>query len=414
MTEHEQAIYDGKSGEARSFAMNILTNIGELYNATRLVPVRVAQVSCPAGNPGREGWTELVKYYSGRRLKPVVPAFADPDAKLTSKFKKDGFGAFDTDHESFRSYLKQNEQLSGLYRRLGLARTRVYPATRRKVTLEGRTHMAISDPVTAVFLNSRYSVRTNSESSAVALASAILGRTTLSGMHLIENRIPDILVRVLTDLHPGDLTFLGLHIGARYRNSLPYFKLKDWHYVPSERELFEFSSALCRTGNVPMFHIEDFTPEYHLYRPTAIHRKVKVKSEDIKRARDKYRPDTAPDLVVAGAPYVKLEELHNEARKLSLENKFQGPPLMVFITGETAKLARDSGIYKKLEHAGARIFVDCNFMDLPLESLNVRRILTDTSALLELKRILKKKGLKVYIRSTGDCFEVTRTGVLPK
>jgi predicted aconitase len=413
LTDDEQAAFDGKAGEARKFAMRILSNIGELFDAPRLVPVRAASVNCPAGQAGTDGWTALIKYYTGRRLKAAVPAFADPDIKISKSLLNSPAAIFDTSSTAFKNHPGQREQLAGLYKRIGFNRYRLYPATRRKVALEGRTHMAVSDPATAVFLNSRYSIRTNAESSAVALASTVLGKTTLSGLHLLENRVPDVHVRVDADLSPGDLTLLGLYFGKKYRDSLPYFKLKDWNYVPSEKELFEFASALSYSGNIPMFHIEDLTPEYHLYRPSSIHRKVKIKSGNIEKIRSKYSTAEFPELAVVGAPQASLENLLDASRFFSSANG-RGPPLFMFTTKEILKLARKQGAIKVLENAGVTIFTDCKFSDLPVEALRVKNIMSDSAGTLEVKRTHKRSGFKIKLAPTNACLEVAASGVLPE
>jgi predicted aconitase len=411
LTREEQSIYDGKIGEGRQYAMKILSNIGELYGATRLVSIDAAQLSCPRSQLGTEGWISLVQYFSSRRLKVAVPTFTEEflskKPKALSKISENFERIKDSEVKTITA---DQKKLNEHYGKLGLKEHSFYPPDEKALSKEAKSHMAVSDPALAVYLNSWLGVRTNIESSVVALSAAVSGKTTLSGMHLIENRIPDIQVRIHTDLTGADLALLGLHIGKRQSTMIPYFKFIDGVNSSSEKEIFEFSSALGHVGKMSMFHIANVTPEHYLYRPTAIKKKVSIRERDITALRKKWKPNKDPDLVILGAPYMELEELKSAAKALKGHKLKKSPIIWLFATNSKASEAGRSGYTKQLEAAGAQIFSGHRFNDVPLELMPACRIVTDSVGTISKLTAVKRKDIDVKYLPTGECIKLVLNG----
>jgi predicted aconitase len=415
LTLEEQAIYDGKLGEGRQFAMKILTNIGELYGAGRLVDIQSAVVKCPSSKMGAEGWLGLLKYFSSRRLGVKVPTFTNPSLLKISKWNISGSAK--SSGEDNKQYLRTQEQLKELYKRVRIKTKPIYPYPIPDKQSLSRPHMAIADPGTSVFLNSNFGIRTNTESSAVALAAGVLGKTTLSGLHLIENRIPEVVVKLdieSIDLDELDLTEIGLLIGELYKTRIPYIKFPDDNVLLTAMDLIDFSSALAFAGQVPMFHIANTTPEHFLYKPTAIKKRIKIGKRELKKLHERWRPSSVPDIVVVGNPFTGRGEL-TKIGELVKNKKFKGDPeLWLFTQKELLKGDRWKTLKNKIEQAGVKIFLDSWFEDGPIELLNNCEIVTDSIRTLVSIKAAKTQKISVKLLPTKKCLELAGTGRLPK
>lgn len=413
LTDDEQVIFDGGIGEARQLAIRLLMSLGELYGASKLVDIDSVQLRCPVSEAGISAWIEMLKYYAGRRLVTTVPTFTGARAATSSKLQKQ----LEIFHEKIsitepeKIFILRNK-IDEYYERLGIKAQRIYPSSAGAKVLSNCKNSAAADPGTAVFLNSVFGIRTNIESPAAALASAIIGKTTLSGMHLVENRLPDIQVRINTELSEGDLTLIGLYVGERNKKNIPYFKPDGDTVAFDKRELFELSTALAMAGNIPMFHINSVTPEHGLYRSTAIKRKIRVNSNDLKKLRKQWRPESVPDLVVIGAPYASHEELQKAAKILKNKHVAKDLQMWFFTTREIYNDLRSDRICSTIEKAGAKIFSDCNFTDIPPGILSDCEIVTDSAKTLEWVTTHNNRSLKISLLPTSDCLDLGFSGRL--
>ena len=65
--------------------------------------------------------------------------------------------------------------------------------------------------------------KTNREGGPSALAAAFVGKTPAYGLHLDENRVPDVHVKVKANLKKfSDWGALGYAIGKKAENKIPY------------------------------------------------------------------------------------------------------------------------------------------------------------------------------------------------
>jgi predicted aconitase len=90
-------------------------------------------------------------------------------------------------------------------------------------------HIAWSESSAVCFSNSVIGARTNREGGPSALAAALCGVTPNYGYHLDENRKPQYLINVETELKAeSDFGALGYFVGKIVKNKNPYFTgIKD-------------------------------------------------------------------------------------------------------------------------------------------------------------------------------------------
>ena len=119
-------------------------------------------------------------------------------------------------------------------------------------------HIAWSESSAVTFANSVIGAKTNKEGGPSALAAAFVGKTPCYGLHLDENRVPNIHVQVNASLKSqSDWGALGYAIGKKAENKIPYITgIKD----AEVDELKSFCASVVTYGAQPLFYMKDITP----------------------------------------------------------------------------------------------------------------------------------------------------------
>src|SRR5512136_219201 len=190
LTAQEQAMLDGKEGYAARKSMEILKALGNIYGADRLIRVGSVQVAGVSyhnlGDAGLEFLNELARDGRVKVLTTLNPAGMDLE-----NWKALGIS------EDFA--VKQNKVIEAFERMGILVSCTCTPYLIGNLPRYGE-HVAWSESSAVTFANSVLGAKTNREGGPSALASAFVGKTPCYGLHLDENRLPDIAVKVEADL----------------------------------------------------------------------------------------------------------------------------------------------------------------------------------------------------------------------
>jgi len=119
-------------------------------------------------------------------------------------------------------------------------------------------HLAWSESSAVSYANSVIGARTNREGGPSALSAALVGKTANYGLHLDENRIPEISIDVEFSLKESDYGALGYVAGKLLGSKVPVFYLKD---IPKTDELKALGAAMAASGAVALYHVNGVTPE---------------------------------------------------------------------------------------------------------------------------------------------------------
>ena len=119
-------------------------------------------------------------------------------------------------------------------------------------------HIAWSECSAVTFANSVIGAKTNREGGPSALAAAFVGKTPCYGLHLDENRVPDVNVQVNANL--SETFGLGR---PRIRHRKESRKQNPYITGIKEAELDElksFCASVVTYGAKPLFYMKGITP----------------------------------------------------------------------------------------------------------------------------------------------------------
>ena len=178
-----EAILAGESGETRQQMMEILLALGKVFSAERLVPIRSAQVSGASyktiGKAGLE-WLTLLN------ARVSVPTVLNPVGMDRVRWRE---------MDISRDFAKKQEEVINAYAGLGVKLECTCTPYYIYQTRFG-DHLAWSESSAVAYANSVIGARPNREGGPSALAAAIIGKTHEYGVELVEERKPQIVVRI--------------------------------------------------------------------------------------------------------------------------------------------------------------------------------------------------------------------------
>jgi len=351
LTPEEKRMYEGREGKAVQTAMEILVALGEIYDAEKMVPVSSVQVSGVSyhnlGDAGLEFLEELAVDGKVRVLTTLNPAGMDLEE----------WGKLGISEEFARNQFR----VINAFAKMGITISCTCTPYLVGNLPRFNEHVAWGESSAVVFANSVLGARTNREGGPSALAAALTGRTPAYGLHLDENRLPEIHVEVKTALKNGtsDFSALGWVLGKRFGAKIPFITgIKS----ATVDELKSLCAALPTYGGPSIFHIKGITPN-KVKKPKE---KATITEEDIKEAYQALNePEEDVDFVAIGCPHASINELKRIAELL--KGKHVKTEFWIATARQTKELADRAGYSKIIEEAGAKIACDTCMAVAPLK-----------------------------------------------
>jgi len=393
LTKEEEKMLNGEEGYAVRKSMEILTALGDIYGADRLIRVGSVQVAGVSyhnlGDAGLEFLNELAKDGRVKVLTTLNPAGMDLE-----NWRQLGIS------EDFAA--KQNLVIDAFNRMGILISCTCTPYLIGNLPRYGE-HVAWSESSAVTFANSVIGARTNREGGPSALAAAFVGKTPRYGLHLDEKRIPNIHVRVNTSLTKlSDWGALGYVIGKKAENKIPFITgIREAELD----ELKSFCASVVTYGAQPLFYIQGITPGTdNLSVPSD---NATVEEHDLKEAYDNINDQvTDIELVCVGCPHCSIKEIAQIAKLMEGKRVAENTEFWV-ATSRTAKQIADKRGYSEIiERAGGKFACDTCMAVAPLKGRF--KSLATTSAkgcfYSRQNKMLTKMG------SLEECLEAAVTG----
>jgi len=358
LTNAEERILSGENGEVMERLFRLLVQLGEIYGADRMIPVGSAQVAGVSyksiGDPG----VEFLEDYAAKGAKVKIVTFLNPAGMDIEDWQKLNVPP---------GFAEMQLRIMNAFKKMGIVVSATCTPYLAGNLPRFREHIAWSESSAISFSNSVIGARTNREGGPSALAAAICGLTPNYGLHLDENRKPQVLVEVDVKLEDSaDFGALGYAVGKQVKNRTPYFKgIKD----ADTDQLKALGAAMAASGAVALYHIEDLTPEAHLMEVKGLE-KLSVSNKDVDETFSKLTTGKEPDIVILGCPHSSLREIMTVSRKL--EGKRLKKPLWVCTSRMVKEAANRMGFTQTIEAAGGRVVADTCMVVAPIEDMGYK------------------------------------------
>jgi len=355
LTEEEQKMYEGEHGEAVQQSMEILLSLAKIYNADKMIPVTSAQVSGVSYKTIGDAGLEYLQTMAERGAKVKIPTFLNPAGMDREQWKE---------MKIPEDFAEKQIKVLDAYSSMGISMTCTCAPYHVGIRPEVKEHIAWAESSAVAFANSVLGARTNREGGPSALAAAVCGVTPNYGLHLDENRIATIKVKVEAELKTySDFGAMGYYIGELAKNKFPAFT----GIKADENKLKGLGAAMAASGSVPLFYVKDVTPEYVVSDSPE---EIIFTEKELKETKEKLSSGEKPDLVTLGCPHASIEEIKEVAEKV--RGKKLSCELWVCTAREIKKKSDELGYSKIIEEAGGRVVADTCMVVCPLERMGFK------------------------------------------
>jgi len=345
---------DGEEGYAVKKSMEILVALGNIYGAEKLVEIGSVQVAGVSyhnlGDAGLEFLNELAEDGKVKVLTTLNPAGMDLE----------NWRNLGIDEEFAR---KQNMVIEA-FKKMGIiVSCTCTPYLIGNLPRYGE-HVAWSESSAVTFANSVIGALTNREGGPSALAAAFVGKTPCYGLHLEENRVPDMHVEVKAKLSKfSDWGALGCCVGKQVQNKIPYITgIKD----ATLDELKSFCASVVTFGSKPLFYMKGITPASERFNPPK--EKVVIDEADIKQAYESINDEVEDiDFVCIGCPHASIKEIAKIAELLEGKKIAPNTEFWVATSRPMKQLADSRGYTEVIEKAGGKFACDTCMAVAPLK-----------------------------------------------
>jgi predicted aconitase len=354
LTKEEQRMLNGEMGYAVRKSMEILVALGDIYGAESLIKVGSVQVAGVSyhnlGDAGLEFLNELAKDGKVKVLTTLNPAGMDLE-----NWRRLGIS------EEFAA--KQNQVIEAFERMGILISCTCTPYLIGNLPRFGE-HIAWSESSAVTFANSVIGAKTNREGGPSALAAAFVGKTPCYGLHLDDNRVPDIHIQVSVELKKlSDWGALGYAIGKKAENKTPFITgIKE----AEVDELKSFCASVVTYGAKPLFYMQGITPASETQQVPKD--TVAIEQADLKNAYDNINDQVDDiDFVCVGCPHCSIKEIAQIADLLKGKQVAPTTELWVATSRSAKQLADKRGYTQIIEAAGGKFACDTCMAVAPLK-----------------------------------------------
>ena len=389
LTTEEERIYDGEVGWANQVCMRILVRLGELFNATRLIPISSAHVSGVSYKTLGDAPSDFLEALANADAKAKVKATLNPqsfDRKyLCRKLPPD--------------LCQKQSNIMTYFEKMGFTESLTCTPYYLENPKKG-SHLAWAESSAVVYTNSVIGAWTNREGGPSALAAAIIGKTPDYGVHKAENRQPKVLVKLEKQLQ-SEVEFgaLGIFLGKILEDKIPIIQgLQN----ASKDNLKQLGAALASTGMVNMFCRENRGIKFNEVE------KINVETKDIKHTIENLTTTSTqePDLVFVGCPHCSLNEIKQASELIGSRKVKYGTEFWVCTSRHIKEKA---GKYvEKIEKSGGHVLTDTCAVVTWTDKLGIKTIMTNSAKTAHYVPTLNKA--ETILAPLRDCLQTAFKG----
>ena len=401
LTSEEEKILSGEQGEGKQIAMSLITDIGDFFEAEKLIEIASTHISGVSYLTGGDGLIDQLEYLVDKKCKVSVHSTLNPCGMDRNNWSEMGVSP---------EFAEKQFKIIQAYETMGVLLTcSCTPYDFGHLPLKGQ-HIAWAESSAITFANTFFGARTNKEDALTVLTAAIIGKTPYFGLHKSECRVPQLEINVDFELHENSDYGLLCHIvGKAFASkkypygAIPLFKGMK---TPRPHQIKALGAALASYGTA-LYHIEGVTPEQELLHDLEFDDTLTIGQKDIEKVYEEFYPpaDKELNITVIGCPNASLEEIAEVTREVKGKKIKPGKDFWIFTNRAQKSIAEAVGHTKILNEAGVKIFTDTCPEVFPYNKKRYSAVLTDSAKASHYIPAPGLNGLPTYVLPIKKCVE---------
>lgn len=381
LTQEEKDILAGKQGETMAKIMKTVVDFGNVFGATKLVPIThqshfVTSFGIGLLKPLFRTMDEIIE----AGIKTKEPFTVDPRPIDYKNVKCNLLEKLVFSKIMYSEQKRYEEQL----KKIGLKDSDSFTCTSYFEEVGNLPNkgdiLGWAESSAVVYANSVLGARCNRNSGMLDLFSAILGKVPEFGLLTDAGRKADWIIEIKTSKLP-DAQLLGSAIGLKVMEDVPYVIGLD-KFLGNELTddvkgyLKDFGAATASNGSVGLYHIDGLTPEaVEMGAKKLVKKEYKVYTITDRELEKVYKnypvlwknQNATPKLCFIGCPHLSMKQLNDWAvnilEGLKANNRKKVAVKTILTTSpQIAEKFRQSEMYPLLKNAGVKVSSICPLM----------------------------------------------------
>jgi predicted aconitase len=405
LTDQDQNILSGSEGEAARLAMQILCDMGEIFEADQMMPV--SQVHIDMTLYMVDAGVEFVERLAELGGRFAVPTQLNPSAVDLRRCRELRVPA---------ELEEKSRRLERAYLKMGATPTWTCAPYQQGMIPGFGEQIAWGESNAIAFANSVIGARTNRYADLVDVCAGIIGRVPRFGLHLSENRRAEILVTLegfTPEMFANSAIYplLGYVFGEIAAGRIG--ALEGMPEAVTMDDLKAFSASAASSGAVGLFHLVGITPEAPTLEacfdggaPPPLVMTPRMVADAEERLSD--CTVERPDLVALGCPHFSTAEFTD------LTELLQGRPVdpsiscWVFTSRAVYAQVEERGVLERVHSAGVKVFTDGCPLQYPVQSWDFRAAMSNSAKFANY--CYSQTGLRVIYGSLRECVDTAVNG----
>jgi cis-L-3-hydroxyproline dehydratase len=401
LSDSDRALLSGERGPAARMAMSILTRMGEIQGAEKLLDITQAHIDSTI-YMGEAG-LEFAERLAGMGAKVAVPTSLNVSGLDECHWRE---------WPVPEDWAGKAQRQMRAYQGMGCVPMWTCAPYQTSMAPKFGQQIAWGESNAIVFANSVIGARTERYPDLLDICAAITGRVPALGLHLTENRAGQLLIRldnVPRRVQEDDSFYpvMGIILGRLAGNRIPV--LDGLEVTPKEDQLKALGAAAASSGAVALFHIAGVTPEaptreaaFQGRTPAEVHT---ITMDQLRRTRRELTTSagTKLDMVVLGSPHFSVAEFCQLAPLMQAKQRHPDVQFLITTSRIMRALACEAGALAPIEEFGARLTVDTCILATPMLPKSIQVLMTNSA-----KYAYYAPGLlatQVVFGSMADCVQ---------
>jgi len=396
LTKDEEDVLNGGCGEVAARAMKLLVTLGEIEEASRLVPIAKSQVAGVSYKTAGDATLELVEGLASSGASARTQAMQNPAGMDLERWREMGVP---------EAFAAKQKRICQAYENIGIKSTCTCTPYLCGNKPDYGEIVGFSESSAVAYSNSVLGARSNRQGGLDALAAALVGKVPLTGYLLDNNRLGDVEVKVECKLvSEADYGALGYFVGK----NVPMDKVPVYPKMNATNDKLKLmGAASAASGAVALYHVKDTTPE-----ATRLHELFKNEkpSETLifdERCRrgvyDELSSSKKCNFVAIGCPHCSINEMREIAVSLAGKHVNAKTRLWVFTSPTVYEEAERCGYIKTIKGCGGDVFRHTCMVVAPLEEMGITSVATNSAKAAFYVPRMTKNACTVLLSSLRDC-----------
>lgn len=373
LSREEEQILNGEQGWVKARALKLLITLGELNNATKLVPIQRSQVAGVSYKTAGDATLELIQNLAQEKISAKGIATQNPAGMDLTRWQEMGIKP---------EFASKQLQICDAYQRLGIKSICTCTPYLSGNCPRRNEVVGFSESSAVAYVNSVIGARTNRHGGLDALSAALIGKVPVMGYLLDENRQGNVRIDVKASLqNNSDYAALGYHVGKilSHQEVPVYTRLQ----TATKDQLKILGAASAASGSVALYHVVGVTPEARDWhkQPTEQKRLEHYQIDDgtLHSVYEELSTTATIDLIAIGCPHASLTEIQQVVTLLKGKKVKPNLDFWIFTSPQIYAQAEKQGYTAIIHAAGADIFQHTCMVVMPIEDLGFRSIAVNSA-----------------------------------